>query len=338
VKALITGASGFLGKHLARALIARGYETRALVRPTSDCRELRELDVELVTGDVTRPEGLRAAVAGVDFVFHLAGLIKAFSLAEFLGVNEEGTRNVAEACAASTTPPVLLAVSSLAAAGPAPNGRARNELDPAEPVSNYGRSKRAGELAAAALAGRVPLSIVRPPVVFGPCDPSMATLFKVIARRGIHAVPGREPRRLSMIHSSDLVSALIAVAENGTRVAPPGQDPEASARGYYFVTDDEVPTFDELGLMIGRAVGRERVRVMHSPTIFNYSVAGASEIYARLRRRPGIFNLDKMREMLAGSWTCTADRIRTELGFAVAAPLEQRLRETGDWYRSKGWL
>jgi nucleoside-diphosphate-sugar epimerase len=108
--------------------------------------------------------------------------------------------------------------------------------------------------------------------------------------------------------------------------------------GYYYVADHALPTFDELGLMIGRAVGRQNVRVLHAPWFLNYGVAGATEIFSRLRRRQSIFNFDKIREILAGSWTCAADRIRSELGFTVAAPLEERLRETGDWYRHAGWL
>ena len=338
VNALITGGSGFLGTHLARALVAGGHQVTALVRPASDCRELTALDIALVQGDVTVPASLTPAVAGSDVVFHLAGLVKAFNQAEFLRVNEEGTRNVAEAAASRTTPPVLVAVSSLAAAGPSPNGRARTELDPPLPVSNYGRSKHAGELAATAWAARVPLSIVRPPVVFGPRDPSMALVFRVIARRGIFAVPGRGQRRLSLIYVTDLVSALISVAERGKRVSPGTDGDVASANGYYYVADDVHPTFDELGQLIGRAVGREHIRVLHPPRLLNYGAAGASELFSRLCRHPSIFNVDKIREMSAGSWTCAADRIRAELGFAVTAPLEDRLRETGDWYRRQGWL
>lgn len=338
MKALITGASGFLGTHLAQALVAQGHQVTALVRPASECRELTALGVALVQGDVTVPASLTSAVAAADVVYHLAGLIKAFNQAEFLRVNEQGTRNVAEAAAARITPPVLVAVSSLAAAGPSPTGGKRTELDTPRPVSNYGRSKRAGELAAMALASRVPLSIVRPPVVFGPHDPSMATVFRMVSRRGIYLVPGRKPRRLSLIHVTDLVTALMMVAERGERVAPNTNGEANAASGCYYVADDVHPTFDELGQLIGRAVGREHVRILHSGPLMNYGAAGASEIFSRLRRRPSIFNVDKIREMLAGSWTCAADRIRAELGFTVGAPLEDRLRETGDWYRREGWL
>ncbi len=338
MKVLITGASGFLGTHLARAIVAEGHQVTALVRPASDCRELTTLGVALVRGDVNAPDSLTRAMAGVEVVYHLAGLIKAFNQADFLRVNEQGTRNVAEAAAARTTPPVLVAVSSLAAAGPSPNGRLRTELDPLQPVSNYGRSKLAGELAAAALAARVPLSIVRPPIVFGPRDPSMATVFRVTSRRGIYVVPGHAPRRLSLIHVTDLVSALMTVAMRGKRVEPATSVDMNSVSGYYYVADDVHPSFDELGRLIGRAVGREHIRVLHLPRLLNYGAAGACELFSRLCRRPGIFNLDKVREMLAGSWTCAADRIRAELGFVVTVPLEERLRETGDWYRQNGWL
>jgi nucleoside-diphosphate-sugar epimerase len=338
VKALITGASGFLGTHLARALVAGGHHVTALVRPTSECGELLALDVELAHGDVTQADTLVGAVAKADVVFHLAGLVKAFSLAEFLRVNEEGTRNLAEACAGRTTPPVLVAVSSLAAAGPSPDGRPRTEHDPVQPVSNYGLSKRAGELAATALADHVPLSIVRPPIVFGPRDSSLLPHFRSIARRGLHAVPGSEPKRLSLIHVSDLVAALVAVAERGTRVPPASSHDSHDTPGHYYVADDACPTFDELGHLIGRAVGRTRVRVLHTPRWLDFGAARLCEIVAHLRGRQGIFNVDKIREGFAGSWTCSSERIRGELAFAVGAPLEERMRQTGEWYRREGWL
>jgi nucleoside-diphosphate-sugar epimerase len=323
---------------LARALVARGDRVTALVRPRSDCRELAALDLELAEGDVTQPDTLTRAVAEVDVVYHLAGLIKAFSLTEFLRVNEQGTRNLAEVCATRTTPPVLVAVSSLAAAGPSPDGRPRTELDPPQPVSNYGLSKRAGELAATGVADRLPLSIVRPPIVFGPRDASMLPLFRSIARRGLHAVPGNEPRRLSLIHVSDLVAALVAVAERGTRVPPAPSHDARGTPGHYYVADDACPTFDELGQLIGRAVGRERVRVLHTPHWLDYTAARLLEIVARLRGRQVIFNVDKVREGFAGSWTCSSERIRGELAFAVGASLDERMRETGEWYRREGWL
>lgn len=335
--ALITGASGFIGWHLARNLLARGDRVRGLVRSTSQVQQLAGLDLEMFQADVTHPESLASAMRGVDVVYHLAGLVKAFSLAEFLRVNEAGTRNVAQACANQPNPPVMVLVSSLAAAGPSPADRPRNENDPAAPVSNYGLSKRAGELAAEAFSNRIPLCVLRPPIVFGEYDVSMSYLFRPIWRRRIHAVPGFRPRECSLIHAADLSEAMARIADRGQRV-PPCKQGGAASQGYYYAADPARPTLTELGELIGRALGLARVHILRAPEFVGWCVGACSELVGRMRGRPSMLNRDKIREATAGSWTCSARRAREELGFEVARPLEERLRQTADWYRDQNWL
>lgn len=338
MKTLITGANGFIGKHLAQNLLARGHEVRGMVRREAARKDLEALGVEVVRGDVTQPETLPSCLADVDVVFHLAGLVKSLGYDELLKVNEGGVDKVARACAQQQTPPVLVLASSLAASGPAPGDAPRTEVDPPCPVSNYGRSKRAGELAAERWAGDAPITIVRPPIVFGEGDLNTCQIFRPIAHHGLHAVPGMQTRKFSVIHADDLSLAMILAAERGARLrAAEGRDP-GEAQGYYFVADDENPSYDELGQLIGRAVGRDHVRIIHTPDWLSRCAGAIGELLAHIRRRPGIFNLDKVREATAGSWICSADRMRREIGFHVAASLRERLKQTADWYFKKGWI
>jgi nucleoside-diphosphate-sugar epimerase len=334
VKALVTGANGFIGEHLVKTLLEHGDSVRAMVRREPAAAPLKALGADVVFGDVTQPETLPAAIEGVDVVFHLAGLVKALRSDDLFKVNEAGSRNVAEACARQTTPPVLVVVSSLAAAGPAPQGQPRTESDPAAPVSNYGRSKRAGEVAAVKFSRDVPVTIVRPPVVFGEGDMNTWLLFQPIARHGVHAVPGMKPRKVSLVHADDLAEALRLAAGKGSRVKEGGD----GAEGCYFVAGDEDPAYEELGRLIGDAVGRRRVFVVRTPDWIGRCAGAASELMSHLRSQPAIFNLDKMREASAGSWVCSSDRIRQELGFRVALPLADRLHQTAAWYASQGLL
>lgn len=218
-KVLVTGASGFIGSHLASALVARGDEVTCLVRKTSQIKGLNGLGVQLVYGDVTQPESLLSAVAGQETVYHLAGITLALTKRQFFRVNQEGIRNIARACAAQPGPPVLLVVSSLAAAGPALDGRPKIESDPSQPVSAYGRSKRAGEQEAELFADRVPTTIVRPPIVFGERDHLGLPLFRSVDKFGIHFVPGRGRHRYSLIHVADLAELIILVAQRGKHCA-----------------------------------------------------------------------------------------------------------------------
>lgn len=333
---LITGASGFVGSHLAEALAARACRVTCLVRKTSRVEHLKRLGAGLAFGDVTESAGLARAVAGQDVVYHVAGLVKALRAAELERVNAEGVRRVAEACAAASRPPVLVLVSSLAAAGPAPKGRPRTELDAPAPVSHYGRSKRAGELAAREFAGRVPTTIVRPPIVFGPGDRGCLEWFKGIERFRVHPVPGWRRRTYSLIHVADLAALLVLAAERGERIGP-SEAGEDAARGCYFGECGERVTYAEMGRRMAKALGR-RVLVWHLAMPVVWTVTAGVELVSRVRGRQHYLNFDKIREAAAGNWTCSSEKAARELGFAPAAPLDERLRETVAWYRREGWL
>jgi len=339
-KVLVTGASGFIGSHLVEALAARGEEVTCLVRKTSPLDRLQPLGVRLAYGDVTDRESLRAAVAGKQIVYHLAGLNRALRVQQFYRVNQQGVANVAQCCGRQTTPPVLVSVSSLAAAGPAVDGQMRAEIDPPVPVSNYGRSKRAGELAAEELADRVPITVVRPPIVLGEADPQGLQIFSTVARFGVHPVPGLGRNRFSLIHAADLAELLILAARRGRRLEPGGDDGNnggGRSRGYYFAACEEHPSYAELGRKVAVALGR-RVLVLPMPRAATWILATANEAISQVFRRPLLLGLDKAREAAAGSWLCSPQAAIAELGFSVAAPLADRLRQTAQWYRDHRWL
>jgi len=332
--ALVTGATGFIGYHLVKKLTDKGTAVSCLVRPASDRTRIERLNPRFVHGDVTDIESVRRAVEGVDVVYHLAGVTKSLSTRALDRVNEGGVRNVAEACSQLANPPVLVVTSSLAAAGPSADQRLRTESDPASPVSNYGRSKRAGELAAIDYAAAVPTTIVRPPVVLGEGDRDGFALFEGIARMGVHLVPGLRDHTFSAIHAEDLASALWLAATAGRRLSASRDESE----GIYFAAADEVVSYAELGRIIGEVVGRPRAWVVHSPMAMVWTIVAMSELVARLRRRPNILNLDKAREASAGSWACSSQMLKHDTGFQPDKPLRQRLEQVARWYVQQGWL
>jgi dihydroflavonol-4-reductase len=337
-KVLVTGASGFIGTHLVAALTARSDEVTCLVRKSSRVGPLTKTGARLVHGDVTDRDSLTTAVAGQQIVYHLAGCTQALDPRHFYRVNQRGVGNVAQACAGQSNPPVLVTVSSLAAAGPALDGRPKTEADRAAPVSHYGHSKRAGERAAEAFADRVPITIVRPPIVLGEGDRLGLPLFRSIAHFGVHMVPGLRPRRFSLIHADDLAQLLVLAAQRGRRLPPRGRPESHGPQGYYFAACEEDPLYSDLGRMVAEAVGRHLVVVIPTATPLVWMVAVAGEVISRVRHDPLYLTLDKAREITAGNWICSARAAADELGFAVGAPLIERLRQTGQWYRREGWL
>lgn len=357
-KALVTGATGFIGAHLVRSLVERGEETTCLVRSSSVVEPLKRYDVRLCVGDLTDAAGLAAAVAGQDIVYHVAGRTRALSTLQFHETNTEGTRAVAEACAAQPTPPLLVSVSSLAAAGPSAPDRPHTEADPPAPVSYYGRSKLAGEQALAEWAPRVPITVVRPPIVIGSGDRFGLALFASVVRFGVQTMPTLSRPRFSMIHVADLAALLLVAADAGERLSAahaarcssgnnaaiqppasgPAGDPDAFGQGCYYASCGEDPTLAEFSQMIAHAAGRRRALVVPVPAPITWSVAAVMELFAHVSQQPVALNLDKAREATAGSWTCSPQKAFAQLGFRPAASLEQRVQHTLDWYRDANWL
>lgn len=335
--ALVTGASGFIGGHLARRLLEHGYQVRCLVRHHSSRQRLEPLGVQFVYGDVTDRESLRAAVSGVEYVFHLAGLTCALRHADFIRINTQAAGLVAAACAENVAPPVLVSVSSIAAAGPTAPGALRREQDPPAPVSQYGRSKLGGEQQVSRWAAQVPTSIVRPGIVFGPYDPGMKSVVEAICRWRLHLSPGRHSPLLSFVEVEDLCRLLIDVAERGERLPA---DTNGQGQGVYFaVVHQEYRTYIQLGeILASQLIPTGRVRVVRVPGPLAWCVGACNEWMSYLRGRPNLLNRDKIREGTASSWACSGEKVQRHFGFAPRQPLDVQLRAAAEWYRRAGWV
>lgn len=333
---LITGASGFVGGALARRLVREGWAVRGLVRSAEQAAALQAAGVRPVLGSLHDQATLRTTLAEVDVAFHVAGRTRALRAAEYQRDNVEGTRCVARAAHDCDRPPVLVVVSSLAAGGPATAARPRREDDPPEPLSAYGRSKLAAERAALETIDAVPLSIVRPPIVFGPGDRAGLVMYRGMKMLPIHPTPGWRPLPVSLVYVDDLCDALLRVACRGERctgatlAAEPG-------RGVYYVTAARDVTYAEMGKLAAAAAGWAVAPIPLPRLVFR--LAGlVGEAAGRLRGQPAVVNLDKAREALASGWVATSEKARTQLQYAPGGSLEQQFAATVAWYLQQGWL
>ncbi|MBN2216654.1 MAG: NAD(P)-dependent oxidoreductase [Pirellulales bacterium] len=336
-RVLVTGANGFVGSNLVEMLQAQGDEVTCLVRRGPQLARLEATGARLVFFEgFSDREAIRRAVGGQTVVYHVAGATKALRPSLLEEVNEQGTRRVGEACAEQADPPVLVYVSSLAACGPSRPGQPRVERDPPQPVSKYGRSKLAGERALRALADRVPTTIVRPAIVFGPADVDGHLMFRSVRTLATHMNVSGRRHQFSLIHVEDLCRLIRLAAQRGKRITVDETD-DTRAVGCYFAATEETPTWPEVGRLVADSMGRRHMIILTIPKPLAWLVAGTIEAYSRVTRRPLYLNWDKTREITAGSWTCSPRAANTELGFTPETSLAERFRQTFAWYRAAGW-
>jgi nucleoside-diphosphate-sugar epimerase len=322
MRALVTGATGFVGSHLAEALHRRGDEITALVRSPGKASALAALGARTVTGDLDDAASLARAVEGQEVVFHVAGLVAGRDEDDFLRCNRDGT---AALLAAATRAKVsrFVYVSSMAAGGPAVPGRPLTGTEPARPVTAYGRSKLAGETVVT--AADVPWVIVRPPTVYGPRDREVLKVFRM-ARLGVAPVFGDGAQQLSAVHGADLAAALLAA---GTAAATPGR--------IYYACHPQVVTSAGFVRAVANALGR-RVTLIPIPPGLGRALLGATELSARLARRTTILTRDKANEFFQAAWTGDPGPLIRDSGWEPEYDLAAGLADTCRWYRSAGWL
>jgi nucleoside-diphosphate-sugar epimerase len=325
---LVTGGSGFLGSHVVEQLALAGRPVRALVRTASDTKFLRTLpNVELWDGSIDQRASVLAAARGVTGIVHAAGLVKARSAEEFMRVNAGGTENVvAAALENKATLKRLVLISSLAALGPSDaEGRPIPEDAEPRPVTDYGRSKLAAERAALAVKAEVPLTILRPPAIYGPRDREILAFFKSI-KLGVLPLLGSTQNKLSMIYGADCGAACILSLDKDV--------PSGSA---YHVDDGAVHTLEELVMLGEDAMGKRAKLRLHLPRKLVETAALGSELFGRATNRPVMLTRDKLNELFE-QWVCDGARARSELGFAPRVSIAAGIPQTVNWYRQAGWL
>ena len=334
----VTGATGFIGSHLVTTFLDRGCQVKCLVREHSHTEQLQRDGVELIRGSIEMPETYAAAITNSDLVIHSAGLIRGAAKTKLDQINGAACGQLADVCRALQNPPRLVYISSLSAAGPPPPGKkTRDEQDVPRPVSHYGQSKRWGEIQLQQRADAVPITVVRPGIVFGPRDPAMAMMFRSIYRYRLHFVVGRTTPPLSLVYVDDLTTLVTRAAQRGDVLEfhPQG---EYSPGGYYFAVDDSCyPNYGELGKLIAKSLNRNVV-VWPLWRWVGKTIGFVANTASSWQGRPSVLNVDKVREATATSWACTSSRARSELQFSPRQAIQGRLKETADWYLSHGWL
>ncbi len=326
MKALVTGATGFVGSHLVDLLLDEGLDVVAQVRETSRLTWLEGLDIDLRTADLRDRDTLPELVEDADLVFHVAALLRGRTEQEYNEVNLEGTRNLLDAVERSGPKDArFVFVSTLAAVGPNPDTQPVDEATPARPINYYGSSKLAAERLVLEAGERMPVTIVRPPAVYGPRDETFRPLFGMARRLGIAPVIGDPQKQLTLVHVDDLVRCLWLAAT------------EESALGQAFFVGSGTHAWVEVISALEAGLG-QRVRPVRIPNIIARLFGEFGELKWTLTGKSQVICRRKIRDLLQPRWTCSWQKAKDQLGYAPAVDLANGMQSTLDWYTENGWI
>jgi nucleoside-diphosphate-sugar epimerase len=317
MRTLVTGGHGFVGSHLVPRLVASGRRVRCLVRGARRPAALEGQDVEVLVGDLRDGAALTAAVKGQDEVFHLAALTRSRTRREMMETNLHATLRLARAAAAAGARRLVFC-SSLAAAGPAPGGEPLRGDEPCRPLTWYGESKARAEEGLLSLLEDLPVTVLRPPAVYGPRDRDFTVFFEAAAR-GFVPLPGRHVRRYHFVYAEDLAEAFLAAAD------APGGRGEA-----YYPSHPEVLTADDFLDRVASAVGRRPAR-FHLPESLVGLVARLGDVVEPLLSRPPLLTRQRSRELSGRAWLGSPERLTAATGWRATTDAAEGTRRTWAW-------
>ncbi|MFQ5534110.1 MAG: NAD-dependent epimerase/dehydratase family protein [Sphingomonadales bacterium] len=308
----LTGATGFIGKHLTKHLSGQGWRVRALTRRPLETANQPGVS-EWIAGSLDNDGALERLVDGADAIVHCAGLIKARRRRDFERVNAIGTERLARITASSPSRPRFVLLSSLAAREPR--------------LSAYAATKRQAEELAQACDFPVPVTILRPPAVYGPGDTETLAIYRAV-KRGIAPLPGGDGGRLSLIHVADLAQAVSAILE-----AP-------STAGRMFEVDDGRQhgyRMREMLEIVARILGVSPLFIP-VPAAALKIVGALNLAAATLARYDPMLTPGKAREICHRDWVCRGGDLTRLSPWRPGMEAGQGLKETLSWYRKQNLL
>ncbi len=323
---VVTGASGFVGSHVVDKLLAEGHQVRCILRGSSSTKWLENKPVEIFNCGLFDKDALRKILKDADYLFHVAGVVKAKEEEEYFKGNVETTRTLLDLlCEVNPGIKKVVIVSSQTACGPSLDGNPVNEKTAEHPITRYGKSKLAQEKLAKSYMDKLPITIIRPPAVFGERDTEIYLFFRTY-KQGLMGLIGFNKKKLSLVYVHDLVKGiyLASVSANST-----GQT--------YFIGTEKYYDWDQIGEVTRKAVGKKALTI-RIPHAIVYSVAAVAQFFAVFSSNAATFNIEKAKDFVQPAWTCDVSKAMNELGYRQEFSLEEGIMRTIDWYRAMKWL
>lgn len=328
----VTGGNGFIGSHLVDKLVEKKYNVNVLVRKNSDLSNLshliKEKKINLIETNFDDINLLASQLVNADYIYHVGGAVTAKNWEQYKKANVQNTINLLEATLiASPQIKRFLFVSSQTASGPSTSyDKPKTEADVMNPISMYGKSKQLAETEVAKYFDKLPITIARPPAVFGPRDKAILDIFKTV-NSGIGAMIGFNQKYVSLINCFDLVDGFILAAEY-----------ENSISQTYFISSDQFYSWDFLIPLIAQKLNKKNVFKIKLPHALVLTLGKVSESVGGLFGVTPVFNKEKANDFIQNYWTCSIEKAKKEINYVQKIEIEKALEITIDWYRKNKWI
>ncbi len=328
MKVLVTGATGFIGSHIADLLLEKGYEVRCTYRKTSNLQWLEGKPFDLVEADFFDIESLKNACKNVDYIIHSAGVVAGWNLDDFIRGNRDTTLNLLKA-ATEVTPNLkkFIYVSSQTAAGPAESlDKPVTEDMPPHPITSYGKSKIEAEESVKSFKNSFNYVILRPTAVYGPRDVAIFQMFQV-AQKGLGTLMGFNKKYLNLIHGYDCARGIVQALESDNAI-----------NETYFIASEEIYNWPQIISVFKKTLNKKFFVTLRLPHFIIYTVAFFSEFFGKFAKKPPVFNKDKAKDFVQKYWICSVEKAKNEFGFKQEISLEEGIKQTFNWYKKHDWL
>ena len=324
--AVVTGANGFVGSHLVDYLLRKNFEVRCIVRKSSNLQWLEGKDVKIFDCGLFDKEGLREAFKDVNYIFHVAGVVKAKDEEGYFKGNVEATKVLLEvASEVKENIKKFVVVSSQTVSGPALDGKPVTEEMKPNPLTTYARSKLKQEEVALSYRDIFPVTICRGPAIFGERDTEIFIYFQVF-NRGLTTMIGFDKKELSLLHVADLAEGLYLAAIS-----------EKSNGEIYFISSEKFYNWDEVGEITSKVLGKKAFRIK-IPHFIVFTIAAFAQFFAMFSSKPATLNIEKAKDLTQKLWICDTSKAIKELGYRQKVSIEEGIKRTCDWYKQMKWI
>ncbi len=324
--AVLTGATGFVGSHLADLLLSKNYEVRCITRKTSNLKWLKDKDVKIYDCGLTDESKLKEVFKDAEYIYHVAGVVKSKKPEGYFKGNVDTTRVLLDtALEFKDKLKRFVIVSSQTAAGPSYNGKPVNEETECHPITTYGRSKLAEEELAKSYMDRLPVTICRAPAIYGERDTEIFIFFQTFQKR-LFTTIGFNKKLISLLHVLDLVEGIYLASVS-----------EKAKGEIYFISSEKFYTWEEIGKVTSEIMNKKALHVKVPHTIV-YTLAGIAQFFAMFSSKPATLNIEKARDITQKEWICDTSKAVKDLGYHQKISIEEGIKRTVDWYKKMKWL